>query len=100
MHIGILTQGNKFFNYTIDLGKVIYGHAHLIGISKLTIKDVQPNYTFYNQESDFRYRKYSSLDHLFLLFEEINETIKLHGHTYRGNKTLYEMSRILFQKIQ
>ncbi|MDW3868360.1 hypothetical protein QI345_11440 [Staphylococcus saprophyticus] len=99
-HIGILTEENMFFDYTISIEEDYYAHAHLLGISKLTIRDISPKYTFYDQDSNPIIRKYRPLDHLYLIFDEINEPIRLHGHTYKSNKTLNEISRNLFKRIK
>lgn len=99
LRLGILTKKNIFFEFIIDLSDYSRGHISFLGISKLTIKKIRPDYTFYDQSIEPSERVYKKLDHLFLYFDEINERIDLHGHEYISNKTLNEISRELFSRL-
>lgn len=99
LRLGILTKKNIFFEFSINLSDFSRGHISFSSISKLTIKGIRPDYTFYDQSIEPSERVYKKLDHLFLYFDEINEQIDLHGHEYISNKTLNEISRELFSRL-
>lgn len=99
LRLGILTEKNIFFEFIINLSDFSRGHISFLGITKLTIKRIRPDYTFYDQSIESSERIYKKLDHLFLSFDEINEQIALHGHEYISNKSLNEISRELFLRL-
>lgn len=99
LRLGILTEKNIFFEFIIDLSDYSKGNISFLGITKLTIKRISPDYTLYDQSIEPSERKYKELDHLFLSFDEINEQIDLYGHEYISNKSLNEISRELFLRL-
>lgn len=99
VRLGILTKSNLFFEYAINLDNNQTGHIYFIGISRLHINSVHPQYPFYKQSDDPHLRKYKELDHLNLIFDEIQEVIRLYGHSHISNKSLREISRELFSRL-
>lgn len=95
--IGILTKENTFFEYMVSLEET--NHVFLIGVYKLTLDTLKPDYTFYKQDDNPKIRKFKTLDHLFIDFNEIGETIRLYGHSYCGNKQLSELNKELFKRL-
>lgn len=99
LRLGILTEKNIFFEFIINLSDLSRGDISFLGITKLTIKGISPDYTSYDQSIEPSERIYKKLDHLFLSFDEINEQIDLYGHQYKSNKSLNEISRELFLRL-
>lgn len=97
--IGILTKDNTFYEYTIFLEGATRGYIHLVDITKVALKSIQPGYSNYDQKVNPYERKYKELDKLSLKFKDENEKIELRGHMTRSNKSLQEISRELFKRL-
>lgn len=97
--LGIITIDNILFEYLISNEKQTYGRILSVTVLKLSIKEIQPNYEYYNQATEYNQIRNKNLNYLLLTFNEINEQVKLESNNLKSNKSLREISKELLQRL-